>query len=242
MLYIGAIGFLATAIGIGFGGVIALFLKRIQQKASTINALCTGLILGLVCMEIAPESIELAGVLVFVIGAIIGILSFVKIHELSHKMIPTTVNPQKGRLIQTGLLLAISITIHNFPLGIAFGSSQHSQIGKPLLQALILHNIPEGIAMFIPLFLAGLRFKIFLFIISFVSLPVALGAIIGAIIGMKYPILWAFIISFALGIIVVVTVKEIFMEAVKQSSFSYAFLFFIIGILAIWIYIKFIPH
>lgn len=242
MLSIGIVGFLATAIGIGLGGIIALFLKGIQQKAPTINALCTGLILGLVCLEIAPESIDLGGVLVFTIGSMIGILSFVKIHELSHKLIPSTVNPQKGKLLQTGLLLAISITIHNLPLGIAFGSSQHSEISKPLLQMLILHNIPEGIAMFVPLFLAGLRFKTFLFIISFVSLPVAIGAIIGNIIGMQYPVLWAFIISIALGIIVVVTMKEIFMEAVKHSSFSYAFSLFMIGILAIWIYIKFISH
>ena len=134
--------------------------------------------------------------------------------------------------------MAISIAIHNFPLGIAFGASQNLGISKPILQALILHNIPEGIATFIPLFLAGLRFKVFLFIISIVSLPVAFGSIVGSIIGMKYPILWALIISFALGIIVVVTIKEIFIEAVRQSSFGRTLFYVVVGLLVIWGYLS----
>ncbi|WP_170061489.1 ZIP family metal transporter [Rummeliibacillus pycnus] len=240
MYYVGAVGFLATAIGFGFGGVLAIFFKKLQGKVSTINALCTGLIIGLVCLEIAPESIDLGGKIIFTVGVFVGILSFFKIHEFSHKFTISTENLQKDRLIQTGFLLAISITIHNFPLGIAFGASQNIGISKPILQALILHNIPEGIAMFIPLFLAGLRFKMFLLITSIVSLPVALGSIVGSLIGMKYPILWAFIISFALGIIVIVTIKEIFIEAVKQSSFGHALLFVGLGIFIIWGYMKFI--
>ncbi|MGG0658550.1 ZIP family metal transporter [Rummeliibacillus pycnus] len=240
MYYVGAIGFMATAIGFGLGGVLAVFFKRLQQKVSTINALCTGLILGLVCLEIAPESIYLGGKTIFMIGFLTGILGFFKIHEISHKLTPSTDNLQKDRFIQTGVLLAISITIHNFPLGIAFGSSQSLGISKHILQALILHNIPEGIAMFIPLFLAGLRFKMFVIITCIVSLPVALGSIIGSVIGMKYPQLWAFIISFALGIIVIVTIKEIFIEAIKHSSFTYALVVAGIGIVIIWGYMTFV--
>lgn len=238
MFYVGTVAFLATVVGFGFGGIIALFLKEIQQKASTINALCTGLILGLVSLEIAPESIYLGGWIVFTIGALLGVFSFINIHEFSHKIAPSTENFQKDRFIQTGFLLAISIAIHNFPLGIAFGASQNLGISKPILQALILHNIPEGIATFIPLFLAGLRFKVFLFIISIVSLPVAFGSIVGSIIGMKYPILWALIISFALGIIVVVTIKEIFIEAVRQSSFGRTLFYVVVGLLVIWGYLS----
>ncbi|WP_397537792.1 ZIP family metal transporter [Rummeliibacillus pycnus] len=240
MYYVGAVGFMATAVGFGLGGVLAIFFKKLQRKISTINALCTGLILGLVCLEIAPESIHLGGKIVFIIGILLGILGFFKIHEISHKFTISTESLQKDRLIQTGLLLAISITIHNFPLGIAFGASQNVGISKPILQALILHNIPEGIAMFIPLFLAGLRFKMFLLITSIVSLPVALGSIVGSLIGMKYPLLWSFIISFALGIIVIVTIKEIFFEAVKHSSFGHALFFVGVGIFIIWGYMTFI--
>lgn len=240
MFYVGASAFIATVVGFGFGGVIALFLKEIQQKVSTINALCTGFILGLVFLEITPESIDLGGWSIFIIGSLLGIFSFVKIHKLSHIVTPTTKNLQRDRLIKTGLLLAISITIHNFPLGVAFGSSQNLDISESILQTLILHNIPEGIAMFIPLFLAGLRFSVFVLITCIVSLPVGFGAIVGSLIGMKYPILWALIINFSLGIIVIVTFKEIFIEAVKQSSFGHALFFVVIGIFVIWGYLTFL--
>ncbi len=237
MIYIGAVGFLASALGFGLGGVMASFLKGFQQKVSTINALCTGLLLGLVYFEIAPESLYLGGRMIFAIGTLIGAFSFLAIHEFTHKIIPSTNNLQKDRFIQTGFLLAISISIHNLPLGIAFGSSYHLELSKSLLQTLIVHNIPEGIAMFVPLFLAGLRFKHFLLIIGFVSLPVGLGAILGSIIGMKFPIVLAFIISAALGIIVIVTIKEIFIAAVRHSSFQYAFALAGLGWVIIWVYL-----
>lgn len=240
MYYVGLVGFIASAVGFGLGGFLALFFKRLQEKASTVNALCTGLILGLVCLEIAPESIYLGGWLVFVVGFLIGILSFFKIHELSHKVTPSTNNQQKDRFLQTGILLVISVTIHNFPLGIAFGSSQSLEISKHILQTLILHNIPEGIAMFIPLFLAGLRFNKFLLIIILVSLPVGFGSITGSLIGMNYPLIWAFIISFALGIIIVVTIKEIFLEAVKHSSITFSIMVAMLGVVIIWGYLTYI--
>ncbi|MGX9133925.1 ZIP family metal transporter [Rummeliibacillus sp. JY-2-4R] len=237
MVYIGAVGFLGSVLGFGLGGVMASLLKNLQQKVSTINALCTGVLLGLVYFEIAPESLYLGGWKILVIGSLLGTISFLVIHEFTHKIIPSTNNLQKDRFIQTGFLLAISITIHNLPLGIAFGSSYHLELSKSLLQTLVVHNIPEGIAMFIPLFLAGLKFKHFLFIISFISLPVGVGAILGSIIGMKFPVILAFIISIALGIIIIVTIKEIFVAAVRHSSILYACAIAGLGWSIIWVYL-----
>lgn len=240
MYLIGAIGFFATAIGISIGGLLAMFLKGFNQKLATIYALCSGLILGLVCLEIAPESIITGGWFLFILGFLIGVLIFLVMHKASNMVSIITNSPKKDLYIHTGFLLTISISIHNFPMGIAFGSSQNSEVSNSILQTLILHNIPEGIAMFTPLFLAGLSLNALLLFTSIVSLPVGIGAVFGSILGMGHPVIWAFITSLAVGIMVLVTIKEIYAESLKHSSMVYSLVVTCIGVVTIGIYLKLI--
>ncbi len=259
---------LFAGLATGLGALIAFFTERTNKKfLSAALGFSAGVMIYVSLIEIffkAKDALTVAlgdtkGYWMTVMGFFGGMLFIAMID----KLIPKKTNPHEvktvedvmqaelspkeldeANLMKVGIFTALAIGIHNFPEGIAtFMSAIHDpSVGIAIAIAIAIHNIPEGIAMFVPLFLAGLRFKTFLFIICFVSLPVAIGAIIGNFIGMQYPLLWSFIISIALGIIVVVTMKEIFMEAVKHSSFSYAISLFIIGILAIWMYIKFISH
>lgn len=55
-----------------------------------------------------------------------------------------------------------------------------------------------------------------------VSLPVGVGALIGQQFGLGIPWVLAVIIGFAIGIVTIVTVKEIFFESIRRSSVSYS--------------------
>lgn len=61
------------------------------------------------------------------------------------------------RLVNTGLLLAVGITLHNLPEGIAVGAGylHNPQFGLFIASAILLHNIPEGIATALPLCRGG---------------------------------------------------------------------------------------
>ena len=68
----------------------------------------------------------------------------------------------EARLLRTGLLTALAVTIHNFPEGLAtfFIALKDPAMGIPVMVAVALHNIPEGIAVATPVFLAcGSRIK-----------------------------------------------------------------------------------
>lgn len=240
MYYLGIIGFIATTIGISIGGLLALFLKKYQKSIAKIYAICAGMILGLVYLEIAPESIKLGGWILFITGFLTGVFLFFIIHKAFHMIVRIPDTQNRAPYIRTGLFLMFSISLHNFPLGIAFGSTQQIGLSNSLLHSIILHNIPEGIAMFTPLLLAKLKFHTFLLFSSIVSLPVGIGAILGSYIGLDYPYLWAFIISFAIGIIIMVTIKEIYFEALKQSSVAYSLLMVGFGAIIIWAYLRII--
>ncbi|WP_108672426.1 ZIP family metal transporter [Peribacillus acanthi] len=217
MLHILSFSMLSTAIGIGGGGVLAWLLKGYQRSLSKIYAICAGMILAILLSEIIPEGIELGNFKVFILGVTTGIIIFELLHRMFHNVIQSNNNYQKKSLIYTGMLLSLSISLHNFPIGISLGATNNTSIRKSLVQTIILHNIPEGIIMFLPLFLAGLGFLTWLLLTIFSTLPIAIGAFVGTQIGIDNTLLWSYILALAVGIIFMVTIKEIFLVSIKKS-------------------------
>ncbi|WP_438312938.1 ZIP family metal transporter [Sporosarcina sp. FA9] len=211
------IGFLATFVGVGIGGLIAYFINGFTRSIGTIYAVCTGLILGLISFEIAPEAIEMGNWGVFLVGFILGALLFRFLHIGVHKK---SVNANKPH--GSTLFLAVIFFLHNLPMGVVIGTLEQSDAGLSLLKAIILHNIPEGMILFAPLFLAGSRIIKMLFISFVVSSPVAIGALIGEVIHLSNDLLWSFLMSLVVGMIYIVTMKEILPESIRHSSNMYS--------------------
>jgi len=230
------IGFLATTIGLGIGGGIAWFLRGFQRSLATIFALCGGLIVGLICFEIGPEAIQLGDWVIFFLGLLSGVILF----ELLHKVFHNKVDQETGLYLHTGLLLTIGISLHNLPVGVVFGTTYHSMIGTSILPTLILHNIPEGIILFTPLFMFGIGYYRVVWVSIIVALPVAVGAFFGSVFGMDKPLFVSFFISLAIGTILMVTVREIFAESIRHSSVLYCLLIALMGSALIGIYFDFI--
>ena len=86
-----------------------------------------------------------------------------------------------------------------------------------MLQAILLHNVPEGIIVFTLLFVAGQVLVLVIFSLL-VAAPVGLGAYFGSTLGNGNPFLWSFSISLAAGTIYMIIVKEVIMEAIKDTS------------------------
>lgn len=222
------IGFAATFLGVGIGGVIVSFVHEYKRSLGTIYALCTGLILGLVSFSIVPEALHLGNWLVLTLGFFVGVIVF----QVMHTMIELKVKKRAG--MKTGLLLVLIMSFHNFPIGVILGEGEKSHLSQSLLQTLILHNIPEGMILFTFIFLQGFRFLPLVLFSFIVAIPVAIGAAIGEMIGVQSPYIWSFLISLTVGTIYMVTMKEILPESIKHSSRRYslfmaAIAFFFIG-------------
>jgi hypothetical protein len=79
-----------------------------------------------------------------------------------------------------GLFTAITITLHNFPEGVAtfLAALEDPITGIAIAAAVALHNIPEGISVSVPIFSAtGRRRKAFIFSL-FSGLAEPLGALV----------------------------------------------------------------
>jgi ZIP family zinc transporter len=112
-----------------------------------------------------------------------------------------------------GIMLALSIAIHNFPEGLATFAVSLNDISMalPIVLAIALHNIPEGIAVAVPIYQAtGSRWKALLHsLLSGLSEP--LGALAGFLILMPFwnSTIEAAILGITAGIMVYISLDEL---------------------------------
>ncbi len=121
------------------------------------------------------------------------------------------VNP--GRLLKTGLLVALGIGVHNFPEGITtFASTMHDPtLGIVIAIAIALHNIPEGIAVSAPVYAAtGSRRKALLWsALSGLAEPV--GAVLAAVVLLPFlnVTVLGLVLAAVAGIMVFISLDEL---------------------------------
>jgi ZIP family zinc transporter len=134
-------------------------------------------------------------------------------------------------LFMTGVLLALGITIHNLPEGIAVGAGyMHTpKFGLFIAMAILLHNIPEGIATSLPLCTSGVgkldSFKVALFS----GLVEPIGALLAAVFLKSFQALVPASLAFAGGVMMFITLDELIPAAREHGHQHYTAVGIIIG-------------
>jgi ZIP family zinc transporter len=144
------------------------------------------------------------------------------------------VNP---RLLKTGVLLAIGITIHNLPEGIAVGAGyMHApSFGLLIALAIMLHNIPEGIATALPLCESGVCKRNAFLTSLFSGMTEPLGALIAALFLQVFTGLVPFALAFAGGVMLFITLDELIPAAREYGHQHSTAVGIIIGSLFVFI-------
>jgi ZIP family zinc transporter len=125
-------------------------------------------------------------------------------------------------LERTGLLVAIGISVHNFPEGIAtfVGTVNDMNLGLAIAAAIAIHNIPEGLAISAPVYVAtGSRKQAFFW--SFLSgVSEVVGAGLAALFLMPFlsESLMGYVLAVVAGIMVVISLDEIIPAAKSFPS------------------------
>lgn len=209
LFYITLCGFLVGMLGTGLGGFISLFVKNTNRIMSFLLGITGGFMLFIVTFHLLPESFFVSGsIITTIIGIVLGILLIIFIENHIEHM-------AKNPFIKSSLLLGISIAIHNFPEGLALGSSflTMSHLGPTLSIAMLLHNIPEGISMAIPMKISKQSpFRIILYTLL-IGAPTGIGAFLGGYLGTFSPHIIALCLSFAGGTMLYIICDEIIPNA-----------------------------
>ncbi len=186
----------------GIGSVMAFFTKTTNTKfLSTALGFSAGVMIYVSFTEILGKAFQLLseshGESTGSWYAVLSFFGGIAIIAIIDSLVPTFENPheirkvedirlnnnegQKSGLMRMGLFMALAITMHNFPEGLAtFAAAMHDpNLGIPIAVAVAIHNIPEGIAVSVPIYYAtGNKRKAFL--LSFASgLAEPVGGLIG---------------------------------------------------------------
>jgi ZIP family zinc transporter len=182
----------------GIGSAMAFFTHRTNKKVLSISlGFSAGVMIFVALAELYGESVStLSSLLGEKEGQWLGLISFfsgILLIAIIDKMIPEIENPHeldlvenmnnpatKKHLLRLSGFTALAIVLHNLPEGLAtfISALQKPSIAFPIVLAIAIHNIPEGIAVSIPMYYAtGSRKKAFF--LSFLSgLSEPVGALI----------------------------------------------------------------
>ena len=228
---------LLAGLGTGLGGLIAVLHKPGKRLFGFLMGITAGVMISLSFVELVNEAWELQGYMTatigFATGATFMLVIDMMIPHVRFGKWETTVFDESlpedenaacrggrqhrhrhhedrmlnAQLMKTGTLLAVGITIHNLPEGIAVGAGyvHFPEFGLFIAMAILLHNIPEGIATALPLYKGGFSkwnsFKTALF--SGLTEPV--GALLASLFLNSFKVLIPAALAFAGGVMNTIT-------------------------------------
>lgn len=232
----------------GIGSLLAFFARHTNHRFLALSmGFSAGVMLFVSMLEILPEGQRiLEHAMGGKTGAWVALASFfggIAFIALIDKLIPEHENPHESheveemrapkrhehgmgrahaRMLRTGLLVALAISIHNFPEGLAtfMVALREPLMGIPIAVAIALHNIPEGIAVSIPVYYAtGSRRRAFLY--SFLSgLAEPAGALVGyfLLLPILNDVVFGALFAMVAGIMVFIALDQLLPTAEKYGE------------------------
>lgn len=143
-------------------GTIVIFIKRKNYDNIILSSLAfaSGVMITVSITDLIPESILLlrenlsaiSTILISLLGIILGVvISMLIDYYLPDRPINNT---KDKSLFKVGIISMIAIILHNIPEGIATFVATNSDVslGVSLAIAIAMHNIPEGISVSVPIY------------------------------------------------------------------------------------------
>lgn len=140
-------------------GSLLIFYKRKTTNIITSSlAFAAGVMICVSLTDLIPESINLLKEKFYIIPTILLCLIFIVVGIILSmgidKYLPE--NKENSKLYRVGIISMLAIILHNIPEGIAtfMASNTNISLGISLAIAIAFHNIPEGISISIPIYYA----------------------------------------------------------------------------------------
>jgi len=203
------------------GALPILFIKNVSDKfLDVMLGFSAGVMLAAAFFSLLIPAISSGGVWVSALGIILGAIALHLADRLIPHFHPTLGEEGPSSRLSKVWLFALAITIHNFPecvaVGVSFGTGNIAA-GLVVETAIGLQNMPEGLAVELPLLREGYNKRKSLGYSTLTGLIEPIGGLLGAaLISIFHPILpWA--LAFAAGAMIFVVSDEIIPEIHRKG-------------------------
>lgn len=209
----------------GLGAVPFFFLPQLSDQWSRWGyALASGVMLAASVFDLIMPAIDRGGYGLALVGLGLGTLLFLLSEQwLSDRDIKF--QQLRGASARRVLLILATLFIHSFPEGVAIGvgygaGETESQLGLLLALAISVQNIPEGLAVALPLKAEGVStWKCVLWAI-FSSLPQPIAAVPAFVAVSQFAPLLPVALAFAAGGMGFLVFTELFPESLDEKEHS----------------------
>ena len=238
-------GFIITFIA-GFStmiGLIPIFfkIKNINKFLVSILSFASGVMFSVSTFDLLIESLKLFYVSFNITISTLLFILFFLIGLLISKIIDSLIKKDNS-LYKVGIVSMVGIIMHNIPEGIItyIAYNINKKVGLSIGIAIALHNIPEGISIAVPIFYST-KSKVKAITYTFIS---SLSEPFGALLSFLFlkniinDILLASLFSFVCGIMIYISIFELIKEAKKYNEDKLVNIFFLIGLIFMFITIK----
>lgn len=245
----------AGVVGTGLGGIIGLLFGGNKNPATGLMlSFAGGVMVSVVCFDLIPEALELAGLTYAIIGVVIGILCVYYLDKISryvskklfkrstyklniNKLYLKNISMGaslnfKASMLRAGIVMLIAISLHNLPEGMAIGSviAHNQRLGIGMALLIGMHDIPEGMSITLPLVAGGMG-KIKAFLYTLLSgFATVVGALLGYALGSLSDEYMALCVAGAGGAMLYVTYCEILPKSFDLDEGRLSSAFSLIGI------------
>lgn len=139
------------------GMIVILFNKKNSTKIIAASlSFAAGVMITVSLLDLIPEGINLLTSRYKNFVSIMFFLIFLCLGVLTSMFIDKNMpeNKSNGKLYRVGIISMLAIILHNIPEGIAtfMASSMDMKLGISLALAISMHNIPEGISISVPIY------------------------------------------------------------------------------------------
>ena len=224
-------------------GIVPIFInyKNIKKIIVCSLSFASGVMFSISTFDLLIESFKIFNK---IFGIILGLIVFLVLFFVGIFIIRIINNNLKtdNELEKVGVLSLVAIIIHNIPEGILtyMMTSIDYKLGLSLALAIALHNIPEGISISIPIYYStNSKIKAF-----FYTLIAALSEPFGALIAFIFfkdlnnKMIIGILFSLVCGIMIYLSLFDLIKEAKKYKENKLLNIFFIIGMLFMFLIIK----
>lgn len=237
-----AIPFMATIFAFGgllLGGTVGMITKQVMvRKMYHLYAFCGGVLLGLLGLELVPDTFSEYSPIGPLLGIGIGFLFMVLVHNYfhGHKFIE-----KEQEALQAFLFLSLAICIHNIPTGMAFGSvlANNEELAFTFLLAIVFHHVPEGLSLMIPFLFTRSTFASYMGTILLLSVVLGIGTLLGGFVQGESMPLQGVVMGVAIGTLGYVAIYEMLLKAKKQIRLVSFLTFASVGTVFVQVYIHF---
>jgi zinc transporter ZupT len=210
-----------TMLATGLGALPVLFSHRLSPRLLGAGyALAGGMMLSVSFFDLVAPGLQLGSPLELAAGFLAGGLFF----WLGHRLVSAhewTVGGLAGAGARRALLILATMFVHSFPEGVAVGVGYgvgEVELGLFIAVAIAIHNIPEGLAISLPLAAEGMGFWRCAGYSVLSSLPQPLAAVPAVLAVTVARELLPAGLGFAAGAMSYLVVAELLPESVERSG------------------------